>query len=88
MPRFLYLFLDESGDPVFQPGRSRFFVITSVATEHPFDGAKALHDLRYELLQNDAPMGECFHACEDKQDVRNKVFNVIDAHLKRLLSTR
>jgi hypothetical protein len=83
MPRFLYLFLDESGDLAFLPNGSRFFVITSVATEHPFDGAKALHDLRYELLQRDAPIGECFHACGDKQGVRNEVFNVIRAHLKR-----
>jgi len=84
MPRFLYVFLDESGDLAFQPNGSRFFVITSVTTEHPFDGAKALHDLRYDLLQKDAAIGECFHACEDKQAVRNEVFNVIRAHLKPL----
>src|SRR5215469_1792756 len=83
MPRFLYLLLDESGDLAFQANGSRFFVITSVATEHPFDGAKALHDLRYELLQRDAPIGECFHACEDTQEIRNEVFNVIGAYLGR-----
>jgi hypothetical protein len=86
--RFLYLFLDESGDLAFKPeasGSSRFFIITSVATEHPFDAAKAFHDLRYELLQVDAEMGECFHASEDKQRVRDEVFNVIQAHLSRFV---
>jgi hypothetical protein len=86
--RFLYLFLDESGNLAFKPeasGSSRFFIITSVATEHPFDAAKALHDLRYELLQKDAEMGECFHASEDKQRVRDEVFTVIQAHLSRFV---
>src|SRR5438046_1691573 len=83
MPRFLYLFLDESGNFAFHPNGSRFFVLTSVATEHPFDAAKALHDLRYDVLQRDIEMGECFHAAEDKQEVRNAVFDVIRDHLER-----
>lgn len=81
MSSHLYIFLDESGDFNFTRSGSRFFITTSLTTHRPFEAFKALHNLRYDLIQDGAEVEEYFHACEDKQAVRDRVFDVIRAHL-------
>jgi|SRR5215213_8271060 len=81
-PRYLYIFLDESGNFDFSKQGSRFFFLTSVTKERPFQAPKALHDLRYDLLEAGQEVTEYFHAREDKQVIRNAVFEVIRTHLE------
>lgn len=80
-PRYLYIFLDESGDFNFSPKGSRFFLLTAITKERPFEAPKAMHDLRYDLLEQGVEVAEYFHATEDKQAVRDGVFAVIEKHL-------
>ena len=82
-PRFLYIFLDESGDLNFSRNGSNYFILTSVTKTRPFEAFKALHDLRYDLLQQKIEAEEYFHASEDKQAVRDGVFKIIQAYLDR-----
>ena len=81
-PRYLYIFLDESGNFDFSKTGSRFFLLTSVTMERPFEAPKALHDLRYDLLEAREEVGDHYHATVDKQKVRNAVFEVIKTHLQ------
>lgn len=81
--QFLYIFLDESGDFNFSPNGTKYFILTSVTKSRPFEAFKALHDLKYDLLQEKLEVEEYFHACEDKQRVRDRVFEVIENHLDR-----
>ena len=80
--KILYLFVDESGNFDFSPGGTKYFVLTVLSTTAPFDIGAPLLKLRYDLLPNYAcgsSMEEegYFHASEDSQEVRNKVFSVI-----------
>jgi Protein of unknown function (DUF3800) len=78
--RFLYIFLDESGNLDFSGNGSRFFLITGVVQERPFEAYKALYDLRYDLIEAGDDI-HWFHATEDKQAVRNRVFAIIQQNL-------
>jgi hypothetical protein len=81
MSKYLYIFLDESGDLNFARNGSRYFLLTSVTKERPFEAFKALHDLRYDLVERATEVDEYFHATEDRQEVRDCVFKVILNHL-------
>ena len=69
--------MDEAGDFNFSANGTRYFLLTSVTKERPFEAFKALHDLRYDLLEAEVEVEEYFHATEDKQVVRDRVFAVI-----------
>lgn len=77
----LYIFLDEGGDFNFSPTGSRFFTITSIAKVRPFNVSKALHSLKFDLLEDGVDI-EHFHASEDKQKTRDKVFEIIKNNLE------
>lgn len=79
--KFLYVFLDESGDFNFSANGTPYFLLTSITKERPFDAFTDLHNLRYDLLEQGHEVMEFFHAAEDRQIVRNKVFEVIKDHL-------
>jgi len=75
----LYIFIDESGNFDFSPTGTRQFVLTALTTLAPFDVSSPLLQLRYELLPNYAcgpsyAEDGHFHAAEDKQAVRDQVF--------------
>jgi len=76
----LYIFLDEGGNLTFSPKGSRFFTITSVTKERPFEAYKELIDLKYNLAEQGLYLEE-FHASEDNKEVRPKVFDVIQNNL-------
>jgi hypothetical protein len=80
MDRYLYIFLDEGGNLDFSTNGTKFFVVTSLAKERPFEAYKALAELKYDLVEQGVHI-ESFHATEDKQPVRNKVFDIIERHL-------
>lgn len=80
-PRYLYLFLDESGNLDFSPNGTRYFMLSCVVKERPFEAYKELNELKYDLVECGVEL-EYFHATENKQTVRDKVFNVILGHLE------
>jgi hypothetical protein len=77
MPR-LYIFADEAGDFTFSRHvrASRYFVVCTVTLER-CDIGHDLMQLRRDLCWRDRPLGDYFHASEDKQAVRDEVFDLI-----------
>ncbi len=77
---FLYIFLDEAGNLDFSPTGTRYFILSSVAKERPFNAYKGLAELKYDLVELGANI-EYFHAAEDNQTTRNRVFDIICKNL-------
>jgi hypothetical protein len=75
------MFLDEAGNFDFSTNGTQYFLITSLTKERPFDAYKDLNDLKYDLAEQGICL-EYFHASEDKQPVRDKVFAVITKHIR------
>ena len=78
-----YLFLDEGGNFDFSARGSRFFTMTSVLKFRPFETSARLAALRYDLIETGLNI-EYFHASEDRQAVRDKVFDILCTDLERL----
>ena len=76
MNKTLYLFIDEAGNFDFSPKGTKYFVLTCMSTFRPVEERDKLLTLRYEIL-TDGIDQEFFHATEDMQLVRDKVFEVI-----------
>ena len=76
----LYIFLDEAGNFDFSPSGTRYFVFTSLTKCRPFEAYKALTELKYDLIELGINLGY-FHAAEDQQVTRNRVFDIIANHL-------
>jgi hypothetical protein len=79
-PSYLYVFLDEGGNFDFSPRGTKYFTLTAISTTRPFAWDPPLMSLKYDELERGS-RAECFHATEDKQVVRNRVFAVIAGHL-------
>jgi len=77
--RFLYMFLDEGGNFDFSVSGTKCFTMTSVVMVRPFGHVPDLVDLRYDLTEEGYDL-EYFHAAEDEQCVRDRVFEVIETH--------
>jgi hypothetical protein len=71
-----FLFFDESGNFDFSPGGTRFVVFGALTTRNPGPLLRPLSDRRYELIAGGIEI-EAFHATEDKQVVRDRVFEII-----------
>lgn len=73
----VYVFGDEAGDLIFRhgPGVSEYFIVGTATMAECSVGERVL-DLRRELAWQGMQL-EMFHACEDKQRVRDRVFDVI-----------
>ncbi|HVB54918.1 MAG TPA: DUF3800 domain-containing protein [Candidatus Acidoferrales bacterium] len=72
----IYAFLDESGEYTFHAKSGAYLVYTGVITAIPTLFSHELAKLKYDLLAE----GHClerFHASEDKQSVRDRVFDVL-----------
>ena len=78
--RFLYIFLDEAGNLDFSSNGTRYFLLSSVTKERPFYTCSDLIELKYDLVEAGMNI-EYFHASEDTQAVRNKVFDIICQNL-------
>ena len=79
--RFIYIFLDEAGNLDFSPSGTRYFSLTSITKERPFEAYKDLTELKYDLVELGTDI-EYFHASEDSQAVRNRVFQIIQNRLQ------
>lgn len=73
MEHTLYIFIDESGDFVFSKKGTNYFILTAVSTLNPLEKRDTIMEVRYELLRDGFEL-EYFHATEDKQAVRDKVY--------------
>ena len=78
----LYTFIDEGGDFNFSPTGSKYFTITGVTTSRPFPLEAELAQLRFDLLESGLSL-EYFHAAEDRQQTRDRVFELIRRELHR-----
>jgi len=72
----LFIFVDESGNFDFTSSGTKYFILTAVSTVLPHNRGK-LEEIKYEFLKNGIEI-EYFHATEDKQIVRNNVFEFIE----------
>lgn len=79
----LYVFLDEGGNLDFSLGGTKFFTLTSVTKCRPFELDTSLLSLKYDLLEEGLELDR-FHASEDRQHVRNRVFEKIANNLESL----
>lgn len=79
----IYIFLDEGGNFDFSDKGTRFFTLTSVLKRRPFNMYGQLTELRFDLIESGQDI-EYFHATEDRQAVRDRVFEVIKANTDRL----
>jgi len=79
-PRYLYVFLDEAGDFNFSATGTRFFTLTTVCRARPFTWDTPLLSLKYDLIEAGFDI-ECFHAAEDRQVVRDQVFDIVGQYL-------
>lgn len=79
--RFLYVFLDESGNFDFSPTGTRYFILTALSKERPFRAYQEMIELKYDLVEKGEDI-EFFHASEDSQQIRNEVFSIIHRHLE------
>ena len=83
-----YVYGDESGNFDFsdQEGASRYFILTTVAVaDHAIESE--LMDLRRQLAWEGESLTGGFHATNDKQRVRDRVFAVMARHDFRVDST-
>ena len=76
---FLYIFLDEGGNFDFSKNGTKYFTITSVTITRPWKFDEPLSLLKHKLLETGLDI-EYFHASDDRQQTRNKVFNIITDH--------
>jgi hypothetical protein len=78
----LYIFADEAGCFNFsrKPGASRYYIVCTLSCASCSDLGADLLELRRRLVWERAPIGEYFHACEDKQIIRDHVFSVLQKH--------
>lgn len=74
--RTLFIFIDESGNFDFSPRGTKYFILSAVSTLNPL-GKEKLEEIKYDLMKNGTNL-EYFHATEDKQVVRNKVYSFIE----------
>jgi hypothetical protein len=81
----IYLFGDEAGNFDFSDSKdaSKYFVICTVALADCFPGDD-LVALRRQLAWEGFELGEFFHASNEKQSVRNRVYALIQAHKFRI----
>lgn len=78
--RFLYIFLDEAGDFNFSANGSKYFTMGCVSRERPFGDYSEFVNLKYDLVEHGMNI-EYFHASEDRQAVRDQVFDIIARNL-------
>lgn len=80
---YYHIFLDEGGNLNFSPKGTKYFTLTSVTRLRSFDADNELNKLKFDLLEMGVDI-EYFHASEDNQAVRNRVFNVINKFISTI----
>jgi hypothetical protein len=75
----LFIFADEAGCFNFSrnPGASRYYIVCTISCASCSKLGSSLLELRRTLIWEKASVGEYFHAAEDKQAVRDRVFQTL-----------
>ncbi|MBE0415290.1 MAG: DUF3800 domain-containing protein [Dehalococcoidia bacterium] len=73
---YLYVFIDVSGNYDFSNTGTKHLVLTSLLCTDIVPGTIELYALKHETIDQGIDI-EQFHAAEDKQAVRDKVFDII-----------
>lgn len=78
----VYLYIDEAGNFDFSPKGSKYLILTCAVMRREFQHLSDLSGIKYDCLEGTLPakkQGDSFefHAAEDWQALRNKVFDVI-----------
>jgi hypothetical protein len=83
-----FIFSDEAGDFTFAKGNniSRYFIVCTVTMASCEVGSDILA-LRRELVWKKQPVRDFFHAAEDKQSIRDAVFEAIKTHKFKVQAT-
>ena len=83
-----HIYADESGNFDFstKPSASRYFILTTVVIDN-HDIADELAKLRRDLTWEGFNLEAGFHAAEDKQSVRDAVFDVLQSYSFRVDAT-
>ncbi|MCB9073737.1 MAG: DUF3800 domain-containing protein [Bdellovibrionaceae bacterium] len=77
----LYMFLDESGDLNFSKTGSNYFILSSLSAFRPFPWYQDLIDLKFKYLESPHHLNlQRFHASEDRQEIRDGVFEILNKH--------
>ena len=78
----LFIFADEAGCFNFSRGHgaSRYYIVCTISCSDCAQLGTDLLNLRRQLVWEKAPVGEYFHASEDKQVIRDRVFAVLQKH--------
>jgi hypothetical protein len=76
--RNLYIFLDESGNFDFSPKGTKYFILSGFVTSDPSIKREELIKLKYKLISEGIDQ-EYFHATEDKQFVRNQIYEFLNS---------
>jgi Protein of unknown function (DUF3800) len=71
-----YIFLHEARNLDFSSNGTRFFVLGALTMDRPSHLYADLAHLKYELIEQGVNI-EYFHAAEDRQLVRDRVFDVV-----------
>lgn len=74
-----YVFVDEAGNFDFSDKGSQFYVVTAITVNEWQTLAMELLSLRMQLAVDGAELGEFFHASEERQAVRDRVFSIIQS---------
>ncbi len=73
----LYIFLDESGNFVFSHKGTQYLVFCAVTMSDIFPLMNDLNLLKHRLIREGYDI-EYFHASEDRQAIRNRVFDILE----------
>ncbi|MFQ5880244.1 MAG: DUF3800 domain-containing protein [Dehalococcoidia bacterium] len=74
--RYLYVFIDESGNYDFSSKGTKWWVLTSLITTDLNQGLVELFELKHRIIDLGTDI-EKFHASEDRQSVRDMVFPIL-----------
>lgn len=69
----LFIYVDESGNFDFSSFGTKHFVLSLFVTSSPLESVKSLSSLKYELLSKGINIAN-FHASDDRQWIRDRVF--------------
>lgn len=83
-----FIFADEAGCFNFErkPNVSNYFILCTILMDECSVGSTLL-ELRRSLARKQAPLLESFHACEDKQVIRDAVYEAIAPHKFQIHAT-
>src|SRR5690242_7462023 len=81
--KYLYVFIDEGGNLDFSSTGTNYFTLTTITKSRPFPWENPVNDLKLDFIELGLGI-EYFHASEDRQAVRDKVFETIFKHLSDL----